>query len=92
MINSVEIWIPIYKAENSVEFVVKELSEFTWEPNVQFYFVDNCSPDKTVDKTITSIKKHYFSNAKVVKNSVNVGLGGTQKLHSITLRKVAANR
>lgn len=74
------VFIPTYRCAPQIQRVLSQFNE-----RVQSYIdtvmvVDNQSPDKTVDVTITTGKK-IFTNCRFIvwKNNDNYGLGGSHK-------------
>lgn len=79
MSNSVAVWIPMYNSARALDKVFDDILSVNWNENVHFFFLDNLSDDDSIDIAIHYIQKSGMPNAKVLRNSRNVGLGGSQK-------------
>ncbi len=75
------LFIPCYNCENQIVRVIKQLEN---NDNYRYFseilLIDNRSSDNTVENSISRLKKSYINNIKVLKNSQNLGLGGTHKV------------
>lgn len=75
----VSILVPIYNVEKYIERCVRSLMEQTYD-NIQYVFVDDCSPDKSVEillKTISEYPKRE-NNVKIVSHEYNRGLSAAR--------------
>ena len=75
----VSIAVPIYGVENYIERCAKSLFEQTYI-NIEYIFVDDCSPDKSMD-VLKKIIDRYPERApfvKIVKHKKNLGLAAAR--------------
>ncbi|MBL4262782.1 glycosyltransferase family 2 protein [Vibrio fluvialis] len=75
------LFIPCYNCENQIVRVIKQLEN---NDNYKYFseilLIDNRSLDNTVGNSISRLKNSNIDNVKVLKNSQNLGLGGTHKV------------
>lgn len=75
------IFILSYNAERHIESVLNDIPvQYKNSPNVEILIIDDASRDRTVEVARAYVKQHGVSNAKVLKNKVNQGYGGNQKV------------
>ena len=78
---TVSIIVPIYKVEKYIEQCARSVLSQTW-PSIQFIFVDDCSPDRSIELLETLIDKE-FANLKeritIIRKPVNQGLPQARK-------------
>ena len=78
---SVTIIVPIYKVEKYIEQCVRSVLGQTW-PGTQFVFVDDCSPDKSIE-LLESLIDREFAGLKeritIIRKPVNEGLPQARK-------------
>lgn len=79
--SSVSVIVPIYKVEKYIEQCARSVLSQSW-PSVQFIFVDDCSPDKSIE-ILKSLIDSEFSGLKdriqIVRKPVNEGLPQARK-------------
>lgn len=79
--SNIVLFLPCYNCEKQIVRVLEKLNN---NENYEFFseilVIDNGSADNTVNSAIEKIKTTNIHNIRVVKNSQNVGLGGTHKL------------
>lgn len=75
------LFIPCYNCENQITRVLDQLqSNNNYKYFDEILLIDNRSQDNTVQRSLEKIKSSTINNIKVLRNSENVGLGGTHKL------------
>lgn len=78
---TVSIIVPIYKVEKYIEQCARSVLSQTW-PSIQFIFVDDCSPDRSIELLETLIDKE-FANLKeritIIRKPVNQDLPQARK-------------
>lgn len=69
------IIIPIYKVEKYIERCARSLFQQTYA-NIEYIFVDDCSPDESLSILKTVIKEyaHRDSQIRIIRHSTNKGL------------------
>lgn len=75
----VSVVVPIYKCEKYIERCVKSLMEQTLD-NIQYIFVDDCSPDDSINK-LEKILENYpkrKNDVLIISNDVNLGPSATR--------------
>lgn len=77
----VSVCVPIYKVEKYIGRCVISLMEQTLQ-NIQFIFVDDCSPDRSIDelKKVLSRYPQRLNNIQIVYNKKNNGLATTRNI------------
>lgn len=76
----VSVCVPVYKVEACVERCARSLFEQTMKEGIEFIFVDDCSPDGSVD-VIRRVLKDYperQGQVKFIRNAVNSGASVTR--------------
>lgn len=78
----ISILVPIYGVEKFIEKNARSLFEQTLNSNIEFIFVDDSSPDNSVDILKKVIKDYSFRNSqiKIVYNKHNVGIRKTREI------------
>lgn len=77
----ISIIIPIYNVEQYIERCVRSLLEQTMD-EIEFVFVNDCSPDSSMD-ILNKIIKEYpkrINNVVIINNSSNKGIAETRKI------------
>jgi len=75
------LFIPCYNCENQIVRVLDQLqSNNNYKYFDEILLIDNRSKDNTIQRSIEKVKTTTINNIKVLRNSSNVGLGGTHKL------------
>jgi dolichol-phosphate mannosyltransferase len=80
MCMSVAVFVTMYNSVESINAVILELASIKWDPETEFYFIDNASTDNTLIVAKQSLKDSYSLNATILENPNNLGLGGSQKV------------
>lgn len=75
----VSVIVPIYNVENYIERCARSLMEQTLK-NIEFIFVDDCSPDRSIDilKQVINEYPNRIPYIKIIYNTVNKGLATTR--------------
>ena len=76
----VSIIIPVYGVEKYIEKCARTILEQTYD-NLEIIFVDDCSPDNSIQKLKTVLDEypHRKSKTTILKYDVNRGLAGARK-------------
>lgn len=77
----ISIVVPIYKAEKYIKESVESLFEQDFKGNVEYIFVNDCSPDNSIDilkKIITHYPQHK-NKIKIVNHDNNKGSGAARE-------------
>lgn len=76
----VSIIIPVYKVESFIEKCVRSLFNQTLD-NLEFIFVDDCSPDKSIEVMLNVLKEfpERKKQVQVIKHEQNEGVGKTRQ-------------
>lgn len=75
------LFIPCYNCENQITRVIDQLqAKNSYKYFDEILLIDNRSKDNTINNSVEKIKSSNIDNIKVLKNSENVGLGGTHKV------------
>lgn len=76
----ISIIVPIYKAEQYIEECVESLLNQDFD-SIEYIFVNDCTPDKSIDILKATIKKypHRKQDIKIIHNIENKGSGYTRK-------------
>lgn len=72
----VSIGIPVYKVENYIERCARSLFEQTMKEDVEFIFVDDCSPDGSIE-IVKRVLREYpqrEDQVRIVRHETNLGL------------------
>ena len=70
---SISIIIPVYNVEKYIERCVRSLFEQTFE-NIEFIFVDDCSPDQSVEILRRLVNEYKGLSVKIISHEQNRGL------------------
>ncbi len=75
----VSILTPVYGVERYVEQCVRSLMEQSYE-HCRYIFVDDCSPDKSIDiiRHVVAQYPHRASNVRIISHDHNQGVGATR--------------
>lgn len=75
----VSILVPVYKVDKYIERCVRSLFEQTYE-NVEFIFVNDCTPDKSVDilKSVLDEYPQQKSKTKIINHDKNRGVAAAR--------------
>jgi len=74
----VSILVPVYGVEKFIEKCACSLLEQTYE-NIEYIFVDDCSPDKSVEIIKKVIKQYDRDNVTIIRHETNKGVGATRR-------------
>lgn len=75
------LFIPCYNCESQILRVIQQLeNNDNYKYFTEILLIDNQSLDNTVMSSISRLKNSNIDNVKVLKNSQNLGLGGTHKV------------
>ena len=77
----VSVIIPIYNVEQYIERCARSLMEQTMKDGIEFIFVNDCTPDKSVQilERVVSDYPERVNQVFVVNNSNNIGVTETRK-------------
>ena len=67
----VSVIIPIYNAERYIERCVRSLMEQTMKKNIEFIFVNDCTPDKSITLLKNIILKTEVSPSSIMLSFLN---------------------
>lgn len=73
--------IPVYNVEKYIERCCESLFNQTMKDNIEFIFIDDCSPDKSINLIKSIIKKYPAREhqVKIIHHNKNKGLAGARK-------------
>lgn len=74
----VSILVPVYGVEKFIEKCVRSLMEQTYE-DIEYIFVDDCSPDKSVEILENVVKQYDRDEVTVIRHEKNKGVGATRR-------------
>ncbi len=80
MKNKILIFVPGYNVSKTILQVIKNLIKLEKKLNFDVIYVDNKSSDKSAELVKQFIKSRNLSNISIIKNKVNKGYGGSQKV------------
>ncbi len=81
MHNKVLIFIVAYNAKNHIRSVFDRLPKVVFNnPDFHILVVDDCSKDNTAEVAGNYVKSLKFQNVTVLRNNINQGYGGNQKI------------
>lgn len=78
---TVSLIVPIYKVEKYIEQCARSVLGQSW-PSIQFIFVDDCSPDSSIDILEALIEREFASlkdRIQIIRKPVNEGLPQARK-------------
>ena len=78
----ISVITPIYKAESYIERCVRSLMEQTMKDNIEFIFINDCTPDNSM-QILKQVIKDYPNRTKqirIIENERNIGVSATRKL------------
>ena len=75
------VLIPCYNVEKTIYDALNSFSNRTWDEIDLMLLIDNCSTDSTIKliKKFINTNPSKIKKIKIIENSINLGLGGTQK-------------
>jgi len=68
-----------YNAEKTIENFLKRIISTDFKNDIDFFILDDCSNDKTIEIVSNFIKKKNLNNFSFEKNEKNLGFGGNLK-------------
>lgn len=76
----VSVLIPVYKVEKYIEKCSRSLFEQSLKDNIEYIFIDDSSPDNSIDilKTVILDYPYRKNQIKILKHNKNRGLGETR--------------
>lgn len=76
------IIIPIYKAEQYIERCVRSLMEQTMKENIEFIFINDCTPDTSMEilRRIINEYPQRKKQIRIIENETNMGVSATRKI------------
>ncbi|MBO4605191.1 MAG: glycosyltransferase family 2 protein [Bacteroidales bacterium] len=77
----VSIIVPVYKVGKYIEQCARSVLSQSW-PSTEFIFVDDCSPDDSIERLEALIDKEFSSlkeSVKIIRKPVNEGLPQARK-------------
>jgi 2-polyprenyl-3-methyl-5-hydroxy-6-metoxy-1,4-benzoquinol methylase/glycosyltransferase involved in cell wall biosynthesis len=75
------VFIVAYEAERHIVSVLERVPKDLWNSReIHFLMIDDGSRDKGVSEASNWLERHEVTNATVLRNPVNQGYGGNQKL------------
>ena len=77
----VSVLVPVYGVEKFIERCVRSLMEQTYD-NIEYIFVDDCSPDKSVQILESVLAQYNRLSVKILHNKENIGL----KLEKVNIK------
>lgn len=75
----VSIIIPVYNVAPFIEKCARSLLEQTLE-NIEFIFIDDCSPDNSIEILKRVIEEYPNRNVSILKQTVNKGVSAAREL------------
>lgn len=77
----VSVIIPVYGVEKYIEQCARSLFEQTMQEGIEFIFIDDCSPDRSIGilKEVLKEYPHREPQVKIIRHSENQGSGGTRR-------------
>lgn len=75
----VSVIIPIYGVENFIEECLESLFNQSYE-NIEYIFVNDCSPDRSIEILLNSLQAHpnFKEKSKLINQSSNKGLASAR--------------
>ena len=76
------IIVPVYKVEQYIERCVRSLMEQTMKDNIEFIFINDCTPDNSMQilKQIINAYPNRKEQIRIIENEHNIGVSATRKL------------
>lgn len=77
----VSVIIPVYGVERYIEQCARSLFSQTMRDGIEYIFVDDCSPDKSIEilEDILREYPHREPQVKIIRHTENQGIGGTRR-------------
>ena len=78
---SISVIVPIYNVERSIVRCVRSLMEQTMQKGVEFLFVNDCTPDNSMERLYEVLKDYPKRNSqiRIIENEQNLGITATRK-------------
>ena len=78
----VSVCIPVYKVENFIEKCARSLFEQTMQEGIEFVFVNDCTPDRSIEilRQVLEEYPHRHPWVKIIDNTQNNGVGKTRRI------------
>ena len=75
----ISILVPVYGVEDYIERCARSLFEQTYQ-NLEFIFVDDCTPDRSIDILETTIKDYpnRLSQLRIIRHNKRKGIAATR--------------
>ena len=76
----VSVCIPVYGVEKYIERCARSLFEQTMKDDIEFIFVDDCTPDKSIE-ILQKVLEEYperKNQVKIIRHETNKGLTGAR--------------
>ena len=76
------IIVPIYKTEQYIERCVRSLMEQTMQEGIEFIFINDCTPDRSMDILYEVIREYpeRVDQIRIIENAQNKGISLTRKI------------
>lgn len=76
------IIVPIYKAEQYIERCARSLMEQTMQEGIEFIFINDCTPDRSMDILYEVIRGYpeRVNQIRIIENAQNKGISLTRKI------------
>lgn len=75
----VSVLVPVYKCEAYIGQCLTSLFSQTYK-DIEYVFVDDCSPDRSVDILQEYVHKYNVRNYKTIRNDVNIGIAQVRNI------------
>lgn len=82
----ISVIIPIYNAQKYIERCVRSLMEQTMKEDIEFIFVNDCTPDNSMEilNNVINEYSHRNKQIKIINNKTNLGPSDTRKKGFLT--------
>jgi glycosyltransferase involved in cell wall biosynthesis len=72
----ISVIVPVYKSENYIERCVRSLFEQTMDDGVEYIFVNDCTPDKSIEilHQVLALYPHRVHQVKIIHHETNKGI------------------
>ncbi len=77
---SISVLVPVYNVEKFIEICAGSLFRQSVTEGIEFIFVDDCSPDKSMELLYKTIEKYPWrkNQTTIIRHTENLGLGQTR--------------
>ena len=81
MKSKISVVIPVYKASSTIEKCAKSLFEQTMTEDVEFLFVNDCTPDNSIEILMSVVSRypHLKEQIRILNNERNLGVSQARK-------------